>query len=304
MITSSNDIPKLVLHPGFKVIGKWSGNSYTIQRLLGEGTSGKVYLVKCNQKCFALKVGLDDLSLQSEINVLKKVNEELGSSERIFVESDDFELQGDVFPYYIMKYIQGVDAKTYIQRNGYQWFYLIGMNILNQLQQLHKKNWIFGDIKVENMIVSDYGSVTLIDYGGVTAKGRSVKQFTEIYDRGYWGKGNRKADEAYDLFSFAILCLILMDSISLSEIKSEQKKGAYLLKRAKMNPSCKHMIPFFEKAIYGKFQSTGHACDEWKKLMYGAGFEQSKSIILPWLEPALASSIFVFLLTLYLSFMH
>nr|WP_240903902.1 serine/threonine protein kinase [Chengkuizengella sediminis] len=272
--------------------------------MLGEGTSGKVYLVKHDQKLFAMKIGSDDISLQSEINILKKINKKPEPEKKLFIDSDDLDLNGEIYPYYVMKYIQGLDAKLFLNSYGHQWFHLVGLNILNQLQALHQMDLIFGDLKIENVIVSEFGKVTLIDYGGVTSKGRSVKQFTQIYDRGHWIAGTRKADEAYDIFSFAILCLILTDAFSISNLASEKKSGAYLLKKAKMNPHCKRMIPFLEKAINGKFSSTRCAREEWKKLMYGDGLENSSSIELPWLKPALASSIFVFVVTVYFSFFY
>ena len=61
------------------------------------------------------------------------------------------------------------------------------------------------------MIVSNYGDVDLIDFGGVTPKGRAIKQLTEVYDRGFWNMGERVAEESYDLFSFAILLLKSLD---------------------------------------------------------------------------------------------
>ncbi|NBI30824.1 protein kinase family protein [Chengkuizengella marina] len=304
MTTSYKSTNTTVLHEGFKIQGKWNKKNYEIQRLLGEGTSGKVYLVNYNQNVFAMKIGLDEISLQSEINVIKKINKKLEPDKKIFIDSDDFELNGKIYSFYIMKYIQGLDAKLFLNSNGQQWFHLVGLNILNQLQKLHQMNFIFGDLKIENVIVSEFGKVTLIDYGGVTPKGRSIKQFTEIYDRGYWINGTRKADEAYDIFSFAILCLILTGALSISNLTSEKRSGSYLLKRAKTNPHCKRMIPFLEKALNGTFSSTRCAREEWKKLMYGNGFENSNSIELPWLKPALASSIFVLVVTVYFSFIY
>lgn len=99
MITSYKSTSKLVLCPGFKLQGKWNKNFYYIQRLLGEGTSGKVYLVNYDQKLFAIKIGLDEISLQSEINVLKKINKKLEPENKLFIESDDFELHGEIYPY-------------------------------------------------------------------------------------------------------------------------------------------------------------------------------------------------------------
>lgn len=66
-------------------------------------------------------------------------------------------------------------------------------------------------------MVSKYGEVELIDFGGTSPIGRSVKQFTEWHDRGFWNAGSRISDEGYDLFAFAVLCLRLLNEEGLKK---------------------------------------------------------------------------------------
>ncbi|WP_217349575.1 phosphoribosylaminoimidazolesuccinocarboxamide synthase [Herbaspirillum sp. VT-16-41] len=73
---------------------------------------------------------------------------------------------------------------------------------------MHKAGWVFGDLKPDNLIVTGPPSkIRSIDVGGTTIQGRAIKEFTEFYDRGYWGLGTRKADPAYDLFAAAMIII-------------------------------------------------------------------------------------------------
>lgn len=57
---------------GTLINGKWRGNRYVVERMLGRGANGTVYLVQREgrRERYALKIGYDTLELQSEINVL------------------------------------------------------------------------------------------------------------------------------------------------------------------------------------------------------------------------------------------
>ncbi len=67
---------------------------------------------------------------------------------------------------------------------------------------------MFGDLKPDNLIVSGaVPKVRLIGVGGTTIRGRAIKEFTEFFDRGYWGMGTRKAEPSYDLFAVAMIMM-------------------------------------------------------------------------------------------------
>ena len=61
----------------------------------------------------------------------------------------------------------------------------------------------------------------LVDYGGVTAFGKGIRQFTEIYDRGYWNAGTRVSDAGYDLFSYGVLCVQMFADRALYRLTAE-----------------------------------------------------------------------------------
>ena len=99
------------------------------------------------------------------------------------------------------------------------------IQILESLSYLYKHEIVHCDLKPENILVAPAGVVTLIDFGGVSPIGSSIKQFTEVYDRGFWNAGSRKADPGYDLFSLAVInkiCFIAISSDSRSDYASSK----------------------------------------------------------------------------------
>lgn len=291
------------LNPTFStgqiIVGKWKNSKYEIQGLLGEGANGKVYLVVNGKTIFAMKMGFTVLDHQSEVNALKALSK--SRKESFLIEVDDFEHAGQSYPFYVMKYVEGLRAHKFLQRYGEDWIWLIGLNILERLRDIHQQGFIFGDLKVDNVIVSKFGRVELIDYGGVTRKGRSVKQFTEIYDRGYWTGGSRTADESYDLFSFALLCLQCVDSEqklqepSLPQVRDLSYLEA-IVREIAIQP---HIKVFIFKAIRGELHSSEQAVQQWKAMMRRNNGRKLKPIKATWIKGALAVSLLAFASAIY-----
>lgn len=198
------DVP-LRLRQGDRFVAKWSGKTITVERCLGEGANGSVYLARCSggpSHC-ALKVGNDAYGLQSEINALQRI----GNVAPKLLLSDDGERNGVQFPFYLMSLVPGVPLGKLALDPAGGGFYGCGASLLQQLRELHRRGWTFGDLKPDNVMIGKDGAARLVDYGGATPFGQAVRQFTELYDRGYWKAGGRKAEAAYDLFSFAVVML-------------------------------------------------------------------------------------------------
>lgn len=265
-----NTLSNPPIFTGKRIEGKWHGGSYRVERGLGEGANGKVYLVSRGEALYAMKVGNDTMDLQAEANILKVLSGMEGSFRRFMVDVDDFLADGQAYPFYVMKYVKGLQLQEFLAAKGQAWFPVVGLRLLEKLSELHGKGYVFGDIKKENVLVSDYGHVELVDFGGVTPMGKAVKQFTELYDRGYWNAGLRSADEGYDLFSFAILCIhvcggpknafskgILPQNRSLDELVEEIRR----------DPLCMEYEPFLLKALRGQYSSSREACGDWRRIM-------------------------------------
>jgi serine/threonine-protein kinase len=262
---------KAALAAGSAVRGKWNKRIYRIERLLGEGANGKVYLVSEGSRLFALKFGFDALNIQSEINALKAMDSRIRANggTPFLDDADDADWNGAVFPFYVMRYVNGLSPAAYLNRYGKASFYRIGYTLLLQLHRLHRIGFVFGDLKTENVLVSEEAKAELIDYGGLTEKGKSIKQFSEWYDRSYWNAGSRAADEGYDLFSFSVFCLILAGSANrireLAVKPSKNRSPQQLAEIAKSNPLCRPISGVLEKALLGRFAASAEALAEWRE---------------------------------------
>ncbi|MEH7251841.1 protein kinase [Neobacillus niacini] len=195
--------------PGTVITGKWHSNKYTILKELGYGANGIVYLAKFKNTQVALKMSDNGMSITSEVNVLRSFAKVQGSTlGPSLLDVDDWKSNQGQISFYAMEYIQGPDLLTFIQNTGKAWTTVLFLQLLNDLNKLHENGWVFGDLKPENLIVTGpTPRIRCIDVGGTTLKGRAIKEFTEFYDRGYWGLGTRKADPAYDLFAVAMIMI-------------------------------------------------------------------------------------------------
>lgn len=129
MTTSSDP----VLAPGTVIKGKWKRSSYVIQRLLGRGANGTVYLVKEAQadRQFALKMGKNTLDLQSEINVLTTLQSQgtqaalqRNGNPSFLFEVDDVVLRSGEIPFMLCDMLRVIRFIALWQskgRNGMVW---------------------------------------------------------------------------------------------------------------------------------------------------------------------------------------
>lgn len=195
--------------PGTVITGKWHSNQYTILKELGYGANGVVYLVKHKSTQVALKMSDNGMSITSEVNVLKSFAKVQGSAlGPSLLDVDDWQRNHGQISFYVMEYIQGPNLLSFIQQKGKSWTIVLFLQLLNDLDKLHETGWVFGDLKPENLIVTGPPpKIRCIDVGGTTIQGRAIKEFTEFYDRGYWGLGTRKAEPSYDLFAVAMIMI-------------------------------------------------------------------------------------------------
>ncbi|MCO7127743.1 protein kinase [Sporolactobacillus shoreicorticis] len=194
--------------PGTLIIGKWHQNHYQLVKWLGSGAQGTVYLGRDGRRSVAIKLAKDRASLISEVNVLKQFEklrgDPLGPS---LYDSDDWLTRGGTIGFCVMEYLDGVSLSEALKRKPFDWTLVYMLQLLKQLQQLHNSGYIFGDLKPENLILMHPGhAIRCLDFGGATRIGRSVREYTEFYDRGYWGFGSRRAEPSYDLFA----CVMIM----------------------------------------------------------------------------------------------
>lgn len=244
-----------------KVIGKWNKNTYIIDRLLGYGATGNVYLARSKEGMVALKIAssTNTMSISSEVNILRQFA--MGNKVQgphlgpYFYEADDYICKFGVFPFYVMEYIDGDPFLSFIKKRGTEWLGIFLLQLLNDLHQIHQLGYVFGDLKPENLLIDKKKrQLRWFDPGGMTRHGRSIKEYTEFFDRGYWGMGTRRAEPSYDLFSVSML-LLNVGYPSRFE-KNNLGKGNGLLKKFREKGQLLAYEKVFIKGIEGKYNSA------------------------------------------------
>lgn len=240
---------------GTVIKGKWNQKMYVLLKELGYGANGTVYLVQNENGYAALKMSKNSMSITSEVNVLKAFRRVQGSSlGPSLLDVDDWIIKGSAIPFYVMEYIQGPNLLDFIKQKGHSWIGVLLSQLLRDLESLHEQGWVFGDLKPENLIVAGPPyRIRCIDVGGATIQGRAIKEFTEFFDRGYWGMGNRRAEPSYDLFSVAMIAL------NLAYLKKFEKRvngQAEIVQMMTKRPELQLMKPVLLKAVNGHYSSA------------------------------------------------
>lgn len=258
------------LSPGSMIVGKWHKHFYKIIKPLGKGANGVVYLAESSRGLVAVKLSDNSTAIISEVNVLKRFSKvqgvALGPS---LLDVDDWldSSTNNLFPFYVMEYIKGDDFLSFIQKRGKEWIVILLIQLLSDLQKLHSTGWVFGDLKPDNLLVTGpVPKIRMLDVGGTTLQGRAIKEFTEFYDRGYWGLGSRKAEPSYDLFAVAMIM------INACYPKRFEKKGngrEQLLKMIAADKTLRAYRSVLIRAIDGKYRNASEMRQDLVSLVGG-----------------------------------
>lgn len=216
-------MPLPVLYPNYIVEGKWNRNRYKIVKKLGEGGVGTVYkaINLYDRGKYALKVSKDNISLNREYNILKELKEIDGIVD--VYEIDDLYIGGRLYYFIVIEYVEGISLNAYRRKNRLKTSEILHITIilLKVMGQIHKKGYILGDSKLDNIMVKRNGEIKLIDLGGVVKFGDTIKEFTPAYDRASWQAGKRIAEASYDLFSASIILSQLLLDLDIEPGKQE-----------------------------------------------------------------------------------
>ena len=211
-----------ILPAGARFVGKWRGGSYVVVRLIGGGANGSVYLAEREGLRVAVKVSCNPTALSLEYDRLQRFADD-GRGNVIgprCIELDDAVIGGVKRFFLTMEYIDGVPLDAFIRLRGAEWIAVCLVKMTDLLESLHRRGYIFGDVKPANILVqNDTGDVRLVDFGGVAPIGQSVKEFTEAYDRAWWAFGSRRADVHYDLTACALLGLQLAAPLGKADLE-------------------------------------------------------------------------------------
>lgn len=146
-------------------------SSFIIHSQIGEGSFGEVYLIekKKTNNLYALKVLKktkvfeDNLKryVMTERNVLSGINHP-------FIVKLRYAFQTNKFLFLVMDYHPGGDLGEYLEKEGgfsEKRARIYISEIILAIEELHRKNIIFRDLKPENVVLDNQGHALLIDFG-------------------------------------------------------------------------------------------------------------------------------------------
>ncbi|HLS23359.1 MAG TPA: protein kinase [Pseudogracilibacillus sp.] len=269
---------RIVLRRGTKIHGRWHNRTYRVLRELGSGTVGTVYLCQHQGNYVALKLSEQSFSMMKEVEALRTLKQGKVQDSGLgpyLIDVDDWQLaQGKTLSFYVMEYIQGVTLKQFVRRKGPQGLRLVLFQLLDQLERLHRLGYVFGDLKSENIIVMTNPSrVRLIDVGGMTKIGSSVKEYTNFYDRAYWRLGKRVAEPSYDLFALTMVMLSIFYPKKFTRV---DENFTFLRRRILQVKSLHIFAPVLIQTLAGTYKNVPHMRKELhRRLAYETQQKQS-----------------------------
>jgi len=148
------------------------GGRYTIERVIGKGGMGMVYLAHDLElgERIAIKTLLPEL-LTSDITAIERFRNEIRLARRIahrnIVRTHDFGKAGDVF-FVTMEYVEGTTLRTVLDRRGHLGapaMLAIAKQLAQALMSAHEEGIIHRDIKPQNVLLDSEGTLKVMDFG-------------------------------------------------------------------------------------------------------------------------------------------
>ena len=144
---------------------------FTIIKVVGKGSYGKVLLVKKNdeEKIYAMKI-MKKLSMvkKNQVDHIKTERRILELIDHPFINKLQYAFQTESKLYLVTDYCPGGELFFHIQRverfnEGAAEFY--AAQIILAVEHLHKNNIIYRDLKPENVLIDRKGYIKITDFG-------------------------------------------------------------------------------------------------------------------------------------------
>ncbi len=146
-------------------------SDFEVLKLLGEGSFGKVFLVrkKDSGKLLAMKtLYKDSIQMNNQENHTKTERILLEIIIHPFIINLEYAFQTSDKLYLITEFMQGGELFYHLRNHGKfsedeARFYIC--EILSALNHIHKTNCIYRDLKLENVLIDKNGHIRLTDFG-------------------------------------------------------------------------------------------------------------------------------------------
>jgi len=244
------------------ITSRWSHKKYILHKKLGSGGIGEIFLAMDEKgELIALKCSKDVISITKEYNFLGRFKDK-NFVPKVY-ELDDFMKDGEVYHYFSMEYIQGETLKSAVKKGKLS--YKVKLNLIcliaKIIKQINDENYIYTDLKFENIMIDRKNEIIkLIDFGSLVKVGCIAKEYTPMYDRMCWKKGNRVADMSYQTFALAILMIAIFIGRTIDPTKESLE---LILKKLKQDKFPRRLWEIINKSLQGKIGS----CDKLYKEM-------------------------------------
>eukprot|EP01123_Difflugia_compressa_P010039 TRINITY_DN3554_c0_g1_i1.p1 TRINITY_DN3554_c0_g1~~TRINITY_DN3554_c0_g1_i1.p1 ORF type:complete len:485 (+),score=97.92 TRINITY_DN3554_c0_g1_i1:57-1457(+) len=170
---SSSSIPPAGSEGG-KDVKKMGIEDFTIKKVIGQGSFGKVLLVTKKEepnkdRVFAMKVlNKSTIIARNEVEHTKSEKSILMKLEHPFLVQLHYSFQTPDKLYFIMDYINGGELFFHLQRDKKfpeERVRYYAAEIVSGLEYLHTNGVIYRDLKPENLLVTREGHIVMTDFG-------------------------------------------------------------------------------------------------------------------------------------------
>ena len=200
-----------------KYVGKKLDGRYEIQELIGVGGMATVYKARDikDNRTVAIKILKDEFSNNGDfIRRFKNESKAISVlSHPNIVKVYDVSF-GDVMQYIVMEYIDGITLKEYLdqQRNSIDWKMAVyfASQILKAIQHAHEKGIVHRDVKPQNMMLLQDGTIKVTDFGIARFSNMETRTMTDKaigsvhYIAPEQAKGDR-TDGKSDVYSIGVM---------------------------------------------------------------------------------------------------
>lgn len=162
---------KILVQNPTNQVSDLSIEDFELIKLLGRGAFGSVYLgrKKGQNKLYAIKrINKSEIIENDQLSHTKAEKDILTHVNHVFLVSLDYAFQTGANLYFVVEFMKGGELTGYLKKQGtfsesQSKFYVA--SIVLALAHLHNKNFVYRDLKLENLLMDDKGYIKITDFG-------------------------------------------------------------------------------------------------------------------------------------------